>query len=70
MAARIREAVLLPVLVDFFVEKSLGATLGCFAITLVFINIRDHTVIEAGFAGVLGIKGLISVEECTLNIKP
>lgn len=55
--------------VDFSIEQAFAASFGRFAIALVFVNVRNNTMIEAGFAGILGVKSLVGIEEGPLDIK-
>jgi len=56
--------------VNLFVEKPFTTTFDRLAISLVFVDIRTNGMIEAGFAGLFGVKSLVCIEECTLDIEP
>ena len=51
--------------VDICIEQSFTTS-----VASVLIHVGDQPVIEAGFTSTLRIKGLISIEEGTLDSKP
>ena len=58
-----------PTFVNLGIEQAFTSSLGMLAITFVLRDIGNKAVIEAGFAGGLGIKGTISVEKSPSKVQ-
>ena len=53
-----------------FIKQSFWATLGSLAIALVFLDVGNDIMIEAGLAGIFGVKARISIEIRTSHLQP
>jgi hypothetical protein len=56
--------------IDAGIEETLTATLGAFAITLVFGHVGNKLMIETDFARFFGIERTVRIEESTGNDQP
>ena len=56
--------------VNLRIEQSFATAFVSLAIALIFVNVGNNAMIEAGFAGILGVKSLVCVEESTLDAEP
>ena len=53
--------------IDIRIEQAFASAFGGLAMALVFWDVGNKPMIEAGFAGIAGIKGCIGVEICAPN---